>query len=126
MQAATVGQSKTLLNNWATPPLSSMMLIQPILFQAFHPTLTKILLSSLKREIVSLLKGRIDIKKEEFYSIKKEMNALSPLSVLERGYALVRDENGKIIRDKKEVKNGDTLYIRVEKGEIKSIVEDNI
>ena len=87
---------------------------------------SKILLSSLKREIVSLLKGRIDIKKEEFYSIKKEMNALSPLSVLERGYALVRDENGKIIRDKKDVKNGDTLYIRVEKGEIKSIVEDNI
>ena len=87
---------------------------------------SKILLSSLKKEIVSLLKGRIDIKKEEFYSIKKEMNALSPLSVLERGYALVRDENGKIIRDKKDVKNGDTLYIRVEKGEIKSIVEDNI
>lgn len=87
---------------------------------------SKILISSLKREIVSLLRGRIDIKREAFYSIKKEMNALSPLSVLERGYALVRDENGKIIRDKKEVKNGDTLYIRVEKGEIKSIVEDNI
>lgn len=86
---------------------------------------SKILLSSLKREIVSLLKGRIDIKREELYSVKKEMNALSPLSVLERGYALVRDENGKIIRDKNDVKNGDTLYIRVEKGEIKSIVEDN-
>ena len=55
------------------------------------------------------------------------MNALSPLSVLKRGYALVRDENGKIIRDKRDVKKGDTLYIRVEKGEIKSIVEeDNI
>ena len=86
---------------------------------------SKILLSSLKRAIVSLLKGRIDIKREELSSVKKEMNALSPLSVLERGYALVRDENGKIIRDKNDVKNGDTLYIRVEKGEIKSIVEDN-
>ena len=73
------------------------------------------------------MNGMLGIKSQEYYSINKEMNALSPLSVLKRGYALVRDENGKIIRDKRDVKKGDTLYIRVEKGEIKSIVEeDNI
>ena len=73
------------------------------------------------------MNGMLGIKSQEYFSINKEMNALSPLSVLKRGYALVRDENGKIIRDKRDVKKGDTLYIRVEKGEIKSIVEeDNI
>ncbi|MGN1189519.1 MAG: exodeoxyribonuclease VII large subunit, partial [Candidatus Ornithospirochaeta sp.] len=86
---------------------------------------SKLLLSSLKKEMNSLMKGRIEVKSHEVFALKKEINALSPLSVLNRGYALVRDENGKIIRNKKDVKNGDTLYIRVEKGEIRSVVQED-
>lgn len=86
---------------------------------------SKLLLSSLKKEMNSLMKGRIEVKSHEVFALKKEINALSPLSVLNRGYALVRDENGKIIRNKKDVNNGDTLYIRVEKGEIRSVVQED-
>ena len=85
----------------------------------------QILLSSLKREMKDSIRIKTEVKSQEFYSVKKEMNALSPLSVLSRGYALVRDESGKIVRNKNEVKAGDTLFIRVEKGEIRSIVQED-
>ena len=37
---------------------------------------------------------------------------------------MVRDEKGRIIRDNKDVKNGDKLYITVEKGEIRTVVQE--
>lgn len=83
-----------------------------------------ILLSSLKREIDSLMKGKLVIKEQVVSAKRKELEALSPLSVLKRGFALVRDEKGRIIRDNKDVKNGDKLYITVEKGEIRTVVQE--
>ena len=99
------------------------------LFISLSPRIreTEILLSSLKREMTLQIKGRLQIKTQEFSALKKEINALSPLSVLKRGYALVKDDKGRIIRSKKDVKDGDVLFIRVEKGEIRSVVqEENI
>ena len=83
-----------------------------------------ILLSSLKREIDSLMKGKLVIKEQVVSAKRKELEALSPLAVLKRGFALVRDEKGRIIRDNKDVKNGDKLYITVEKGEIRTVVQE--
>ena len=83
-----------------------------------------ILLSSLKREIDSLMKGKLMIKEQVVSAKRKELEALSPLAVLKRGFALVRDEKGRIIRDNKDVKNGDKLYITVEKGEIRTVVQE--
>lgn len=46
------------------------------------------------------------------------VRALSPLSTLERGFAVVRDAAGAIVRDAAEVSPGDALRIRVARGEI--------
>ena len=81
-------------------------------------------MASLKREIDSLMKGKLVIKEQVVSAKRKELEALSPLSVLKRGFALVRDEKGRIIRDNKDVKNGDKLYITVEKGEIRTVVQE--
>ena len=54
---------------------------------------------------------------------KREIEALSPLSVLKRGYSLVTDEKGRVVRDKNQVKEGERLNIRVENGTIRTIVQ---
>ncbi|MCQ2380024.1 MAG: exodeoxyribonuclease VII large subunit [Victivallaceae bacterium] len=50
------------------------------------------------------------------------LDALNPQRQLERGYALVRDEAGNIIRDGGAVSSGQRVEIRVAKGEISAVV----
>ncbi len=53
-----------------------------------------------------------------------ELGALSPLSVLQRGYSITQLEDGTIVRDRAAVHAGERLNIRVEKGTIKAKVLD--
>ncbi|MBK5305943.1 MAG: exodeoxyribonuclease VII large subunit [Frankiaceae bacterium] len=48
--------------------------------------------------------------------------ALSPKSTLERGYAVVQDATGGIVRDPADVRAGDPLRIRVANGELEATV----
>lgn len=53
-----------------------------------------------------------------------QLDALSPLRVLERGYAIAMHEStGRAIHSKSEVKEGDRLRIRVSDGEFGAEVE---
>jgi exodeoxyribonuclease VII large subunit len=47
----------------------------------------------------------------------------SPLGILERGYAIVRDESGGIIRDAADVALGSAISIRVARGQIGATVD---
>lgn len=51
------------------------------------------------------------------------LNALSPLAVLERGYALVHDEAGRVVRNAAGLQTGETVVTRVSRGSFKSRVE---
>ena len=54
------------------------------------------------------------------------LDALSPLRVLERGYAIALHEGtGRAIRSQSEVKDGDRLRVRVSDGEFAAKVESN-
>ncbi len=45
------------------------------------------------------------------------LDAMSPLKVLARGYAIVTHaEDGRAVRDAREVSAGDTLHVRVGQG----------
>lgn len=80
-------------------------------------------IKSLKKEISSSAGYAVSISTEKLKTRKKELEALSPLSVLKRGYALVTDESGNVVRDTRKTKDGDVLNIRVEKGNIRTIVQ---
>ena len=54
--------------------------------------------------------------------MQRECEALSPLSVLERGYAIVFDEKDRIVKSKKDTTEGSALRIRVRDGEIDTVV----
>ena len=52
------------------------------------------------------------------------LDALSPLAVLKRGYAIAEDVDGKLLRDAESVKVGDAVKVRLEKGRLVTRVEE--
>jgi len=48
---------------------------------------------------------------------------LSPLAILERGYALVFDASGKLVKDAAKVRVGAEISARLAKGEITATVK---
>jgi exodeoxyribonuclease VII large subunit len=51
------------------------------------------------------------------------LDAMSPLAVLQRGYAIAEDERGRLLRDARDVSVGDQVRVRLAKGGIKARVE---
>jgi len=54
------------------------------------------------------------------------LDAMSPLKVLERGYAIAQDASGAIVRDASAVSAGDELRLRLWKGALDCRVEKTI
>ena len=52
-----------------------------------------------------------------------ELGALSPVAILERGYALVFDSSGNLVKDSEQVEAGEEIRARVARGEIKAVVK---
>ncbi len=62
-------------------------------------------------------------KKGEFVALCKKLEALSPLSVLSRGYGALYSEDGSVITHTDNVKSGDILKMRLSDGEITAKAE---
>ena len=55
-------------------------------------------------------------------NLSTNLTAVSPLAVLDRGYAIVMDASGKALTSSDHIKVGDTIYARLAKGKIISNV----
>ncbi len=64
----------------------------------------------------------IDAERKELKVITAHLRSLSPQSTLDRGYSVVRDSKGEVIRDAGKLKAGDILAIKVAKGETSATV----
>ena len=51
------------------------------------------------------------------------LDALSPLAVLHRGYAIAQDQSGKLLRDAQSASVGDSIRVRLAKGRLEARVE---
>jgi exodeoxyribonuclease VII large subunit len=65
-----------------------------------------------------LLQNKIRIER-----FGRALETLSPLAILERGYALVFDSAGQLVKDAGLVKAGDEIRARVARGEIAAVVK---
>jgi exodeoxyribonuclease VII large subunit len=54
--------------------------------------------------------------------LQTALESLSPLAILDRGYALVFDAEGKLLKDPREVKVGDEISARLAHGQIQASV----
>ena len=75
-------------------------------------------LKSLKVQQANLIEKR----KLKLQSMSSNLKAVSPLAVLDRGYAIVMNDKGKVIKSSKEVKIGDIINTRLAQGELISNV----
>ena len=64
-----------------------------------------------------------DNEKNQLAVLSSKLDALSPLKVLSRGYSVVKNENGKIIKNSSQVQKGDNISITLNEGEIKAEVQ---
>ncbi len=66
----------------------------------------------------------VDIESKEnlLNNLAAKLDALSPLKVLGRGYSVIQNSGGKVIKNSSQVKIGDKLFIKLNKGEIKAEV----
>jgi len=67
---------------------------------------------------------RLALESNQIEGYGKRLEALNPLQVLERGYAVVtRKADGKLISKRKQVKSKEEIYVRVSDGNIDATVK---
>ncbi len=69
------------------------------------------------------LTARMERAAQQFSLAAAALDAMSPLKVLERGYAIAQDASGGIVREAKTVSAGDALRLRLWKGTVDCRVE---
>lgn len=76
--------------------------------------------------LVAAAKARLFVKRSAFEQRERQLKALSPLSILERGYALVFDASGNLVKRSAQVERGERISARLAEGELSARVEDKI
>ena len=79
--------------------------------------------SSLCEALDNAIRNKLEDLKQEVNSREKQLDALSPLNVLNRGYSITQDENGTIIESVNKIKNGQKIKTTMKDGTIYSTVE---
>jgi exodeoxyribonuclease VII large subunit len=79
-------------------------------------------LALLRQKNASAVKDAINGKDEKLKIKMASLDALSPLSVLRRGFSIVQTEAGEILHDAKNIKIGDEVKILPARGKLKARV----
>jgi exodeoxyribonuclease VII large subunit len=69
---------------------------------------------------------RMERSRQKLAGLAGRLDALSPLSVLSRGYSITRAENGTVIKDAAAVQVGDAVSIMLHKGQVQARVESKV
>ncbi|HKO99795.1 MAG TPA: exodeoxyribonuclease VII large subunit [Pyrinomonadaceae bacterium] len=65
----------------------------------------------------------LDASRKRLGLAAASLDALSPLGVLHRGYAIAQDKDGRLLRDAASVSSGDPISVRLAKGKLTASVE---
>ncbi len=79
-------------------------------------------LNDLRQRSLRSFATSVDAERKELKAITAHLRSLSPQSTLDRGYSVVRNATGDVIRDSSLLSSGDLLTIKVAKGETSATV----
>lgn len=65
----------------------------------------------------------LDQRRQQLAGLGNNLDALSPLATLRRGYAIVSDSKGVLVRSSKQLRSGDLIDTRLAQGHVRSRVE---
>ena len=66
----------------------------------------------------------VSIKRQRFASLTAAMDAMSPLKVLSRGYAMVHNRCNELIRTVKQITNNEDVQITLSDGIVSACITD--
>ena len=72
--------------------------------------------------ILAAMRRKIHVGREKYAGLAAALDAMSPLKVLARGYAIARKADGGIIKKASDTAPGDRVSVRLEKDEITCVV----
>ena len=83
----------------------------------------RLLIDHSQDRLLAAWQRKIHVNREQFARLAATLDAISPLKVLGRGYAIARNESGTVIKKASDVKPGDKVIVRLKKDELNCIVE---
>lgn len=78
----------------------------------------------LKNRLLSAQNAQISQKKQRYIAMTSKLDAMSPLKVLTRGYAMVQNENEAVIRSVNDVSTGEAVRVSLADGTFTATVVD--
>ncbi len=79
--------------------------------------------ASSRRRLASALRVRLTVPGTRIAVLSGRLHTVSPLNTLERGYAIVMDAKGSVVRRAAQLQSGDPITARVADGVIKATVK---
>lgn len=83
----------------------------------------RLLLDYTQKNLASLARQQTAQRMQQFASLAAKLDALSPLSVLGRGYAVARTEDGQILRAAQDVSIGEKIEVLLGQGSLNCTVD---
>ncbi|MGH8791553.1 MAG: exodeoxyribonuclease VII large subunit [Stackebrandtia sp.] len=68
--------------------------------------------------------ARLEAAARDVTHLRSQLRALSPQGTLDRGYAIVRREDGAVVREASDVKDAERLRVRLARGELNVTAEE--
>ncbi|WP_394423647.1 exodeoxyribonuclease VII large subunit [Vreelandella stevensii] len=72
----------------------------------------------LQRRLASAMQRQLEARQARLHSAARALNAVSPLAVLGRGYAIAQDEQGQIVRRAQDTQPGQLLKLKLGEGRL--------
>lgn len=85
--------------------------------------ITRTKLDAGNEALLRTMKARLAHDRASLEQLSGRLNALSPVKILERGYALVFDSNGQLVKDAAQLAPGDQISARVCRGTLTAEVK---
>jgi exodeoxyribonuclease VII large subunit len=89
-----------------------------------RPGLDLARMAELQRRLAYLSRADLQRRQEKLASLQSQLSHLNPQAVLERGYGIVRNAEGDILRDSGQVTVGAEIAVTLAKGELNARVFD--
>ena len=81
-------------------------------------------LELLKGQLVSAQNNQLNRKHQRYIALTAKLDAMSPLKVLTRGYAMAQTQDGTVLKSVKQVERGERVTVALSDGKLSTTVMD--
>ena len=84
----------------------------------------KMRLDLVQQRLISVSQYSVGRQRQRFAMLTAKLDAMSPLKVLGRGYSVIKNQEGRLVRSVKQLSPGQSLQLRFEDGQAGVIVQE--